>query len=152
MKDNVLIPKEDKLKAEVEQYRMLEGIWGTPPFTKYGMFSIPSPVDKKRVLKVLCADMDSSEWQHVSVSLTNRCPNWAEMSYVKDLFWGEDQTVLQFHPKKSEYSNNHPYVLHLWKKAGEEHALPPTILTGVKGLPKDVADNLRKRAGIKEGV
>lgn len=140
------------MKEELEQYRLTGDMaWGTPPYTRYGMFHIPSPVDKKRVLKVMCSNMDSSEWQHVSVSLKNRCPNWPEMSYVKDLFWGEDETVVQFHPKKSEYVNNHPYVLHLWKKVGEEHPLPPSILTGIKDLPKEVEDILRTQAGIKIG-
>lgn len=40
-------------------------------------------------------------WEHVSVSLSNRCPTWEEMCMVKDIFWGEDECVIQFHPPKS---------------------------------------------------
>ena len=64
-------------------------------------------------------------WEHVSVSLRNRCPTWDEMCLVKDIFWRDDECVVQFHPLKNEYVNLHPYCLHLWKKIGEETDLPP---------------------------
>lgn len=38
-------------------------------------------------------------WEHVSVSLSNRCPTWEEMCMVKDIFWGEDECVIQFRPR-----------------------------------------------------
>lgn len=44
---------------------------------------------------------------------------------VKDIFWGEDECVVQFHPPKSENINIHPYCLHMWKKIGAEYELPP---------------------------
>jgi len=50
------------------------------------------------------------------------------MVMVKDLFWGEDETVVQFHPKKARDVNCHPFVLHLWKKVGTDHELPPPAL------------------------
>ena len=75
---------------------------------------------------------DASEasklWEHVSVSLPNRTPNWREMSFIKDLFWHGEETVLQFHPKESEYVDIHPNCLHLSKKDGVEHELPPMAL------------------------
>ena len=72
-------------------------------------------------------------WEHVSVSSsTNKVPNWEVMCMIKDLFFNQDETVVQFHPKKSEYVNNHKYCLHLWRKQGSEHELPPSILVGVK--------------------
>lgn len=71
-------------------------------------------------------------WEHVSVSKLQgkipRIPTWEDMSYVKSLFWSDDETVLQFHPKRQEYVNKYPWCLHLWKKIGVEHELPPTIL------------------------
>jgi len=75
---------------------------------------------------------DGLDWDHVSVSLPNRCPTWEEMSFIKDLFFDENETVVQFHPKKSEYVNNHPFCLHLWRKQEQEHELPPSIFTGIK--------------------
>jgi hypothetical protein len=71
-------------------------------------------------------------WEHVSVSLPNRCPNWPEMSFVKDLFWTEDETVVQFHPPKSDYISNHPYCLHMFRNSRGGHELPPSILVGIK--------------------
>lgn len=64
-------------------------------------------------------------WEHVSVSLKNRCPTWEEMCVVKDIFWEESECVVEFHPPKSEYVDIHPYCLHLWKKIGAEYELPP---------------------------
>ncbi len=115
----------------LEQYRIIKPPFASKPGSTFGAFFIPSPTDSKRKLMVVCAHMGVDEWEHVSVSLPNRCPNWAEMSYIKELFWGEDETVVQFHPKKSEYVNNMPTCLHLWKHR-DGHQLPPTFLVGVK--------------------
>lgn len=67
-------------------------------------------------------------WDHVSVSARNRVPSWNEMTYIKSLFWDDEETVVQFHPKKSEYVNNHPYCLHLWKPHNQEIVLPPRFM------------------------
>jgi hypothetical protein len=64
-------------------------------------------------------------WEHVSVSLKNRCPTWDEMCMVKDIFWGDEECVVEFHPPKSEYVNTYPHCLHLWKKIGETYETPP---------------------------
>jgi len=80
------------------------------------------------VLRVVSSGPASYEgshgWEHVSVSLENRIPSWEEMCLAKDLFWFEDETVIQFHPPKAEYINHHPNVLHLWK-APYQCKLPP---------------------------
>ena len=67
-------------------------------------------------------------WEHVSVSYPNRCCTWDEMCIIKDMFFEEDECVLQYHPPKSEYVNNHPYVLHLWKPQGEYIPRPPQYM------------------------
>ena len=66
-------------------------------------------------------------WEHVSVSLKNRCPTWDEMCMVKEIFWKDDEVVVQFHPKKSEYVNIHPYCLHMWRNIGSEFETPPKL-------------------------
>jgi hypothetical protein len=78
-----------------------------------------------------CPDK-SLGWEHVSVSLRNRCPNWPEMSFVKSLFWEPEETVVQFHPPKSTYISNHAYCLHLWRDSRNGHALPPAVAVGYK--------------------
>jgi len=69
-------------------------------------------------------------WEHVSASLVYRCPTWDEMCMVKDFFWGEEDTVIQYHPAKSEYINFHPYCLHLWRPMNAEIICPPKLMVG----------------------
>ena len=112
--------------VRIDKYRFNDDPrFTSEPGYNYGVFMI------KRngvVLKVI-AGYDGV-WEHVSVSVIgrspifNRCATWEEMCFVKDLFWHEDETVIQFHPKKSEYINLHEHVLHLWKKVGSEYELP----------------------------
>ena len=71
-------------------------------------------------------------WEHVSVSRSDRCPTWDEMCQVKALFWGDDDCVVQYHPPRSEYVNNHKNCLHLWRPVGIAMPLPPSIMVGVK--------------------
>lgn len=75
---------------------------------------------------------DQWGWEHVSVSRRDRCPTWDEMCQVKALFWDADDCVVQYHPPASEYINNHPNCLHLWRKIQHEFPLPPSIMVGVK--------------------
>lgn len=88
-------------------------------------------------LKVIAsdgADVGGPRWEHVSVSRTDRCPLWAEMSEVKDLFWHEGDTVMQLHPPKSDWVNNHPFCLHLWRPVGVEIPRPPAMMVGIAAL------------------
>jgi hypothetical protein len=64
-------------------------------------------------------------WEHVSVSLHDRCPTWDEMSLVKDLFWLPTETVIQFHPPKVKHINFMEYCLHLWSRSDVVYELPP---------------------------
>ena len=77
---------------------------------------------------------DQCGWEHVSVTAIvrkntyPRTPTWSEMCKVKDLFWDEEDVVVQFHPRKSEYVDNHKYCLHLWRKSGVDIETPPVEL------------------------
>jgi len=42
--------------------------------------------------------------------------------------------VVQYHPPRSEYVNNHPFCLHLWRPAGLDLPLPPAWMVGIKSL------------------
>jgi hypothetical protein len=87
-----------------------------------------------RTLKgqIRCIASDQEGWEHVSVSLENRCPTWAEMCLIKNLFWDEEDCVVQFHPPKSMYVNNHKYCLHLFRPIGQHIPRPPSWMVGVK--------------------
>lgn len=96
-----------------------------PPFKDVGLVMIAS---------------DGKGWEHVSVKVetAKRCPNWEEMCFVKSLFWGPEDVVMQLHPAESEYVNNHPNVLHLWRPITGTIPVPDSILVGVKQLkPED---------------
>lgn len=78
----------------------------------------------------MCA---GERWEHVSVSLPNRCPTWEEMCFVKSLFWDEEDTVVQLHPPRSTWVNNHPYCLHLWASVDAGIVpLPPEWTVGLR--------------------
>lgn len=66
-------------------------------------------------------------WEHVSVDPNSkkRCPTWDEMCAIKDMFFDEEEVVMQLHPAKSEYVNIHPYCLHLWRPLEREIPLLP---------------------------
>ena len=83
---------------------------------------------EKHDVIILCQASDGYEWEHVSVSTNKRCPNWHEMCMIKDLFWDEEDCVIQYHPPKSKYINNNPHVLHLWRPINQEIIRPPLIL------------------------
>lgn len=83
------------------------------------------------------APPDWPKWEHVSVSVRNRrgvplrrCPAWEQMCIVKDLFWDAEETVIQFHPPRSQHVNFHNYCLHQWRPVGAVIALPPPIFVG----------------------
>lgn len=66
-------------------------------------------------------------WDHVSVSHKKRCPTWNEMCSIRNIFFDDEDVVLQFHPPKSDYVNVHPFCLHLWRNQDAEIETPPTI-------------------------
>jgi hypothetical protein len=82
---------------------------------------------------------DGGGWEHVSVSVivggkSPRTASWDEMCRVKDIFWEPEDRVVQFHPPKSEYVNNHTNVLHLWRQVGADFPHPNSLMVGIAGL------------------
>lgn len=92
----------------------------------FGFAIIPGP--HSRDLTVIFSGAEDCGWEHVSVSTPRRAPNWAEMCFVKDAFWDDEDAVMQLHPPKSNYVNNHPHCLHLWRPSEKEIPMPETIL------------------------
>ena len=73
---------------------------------------------------------DQGGWEHVSVSLPNRCPTWDEMAAVAALFWDPDDTVIQFRPPAADYVNCHPHCLHWWRPTHADLPRPPVWMVG----------------------
>jgi hypothetical protein len=105
-----------------------------------GAFLVHSP-EPGWQLWLVCSDgaaLPAGEaWEHVSVRAgraraKSRIPTWREMCAVKALCWDDEDVVMQLHPKRSEYINMHPHVLHLWRPVGREIPTPPSILVGVR--------------------
>ncbi len=124
-----------KIDPRVERYRIPDGLYGSPRGADYGAFHMPGPCGVD--LHIIASPGDANEeipWEHVSVSTAKRTPNWTEMCYVKGLFWDDEEVVMQLHPSRSQWINNHPYVLHLWRPLNESIPLPPSIAVGFKEL------------------
>lgn len=117
----------------IERYRTVHPtLGGSQPGENWGFFVVERPTGTLRVIATDGVDIDGYGWEHVSVSLASRCPTWEEMSFVKRLFWADDETVLEFHPPKTKYVNLAETCLHLWRKVGVNAELPPEILVGPK--------------------
>jgi hypothetical protein len=122
------------LPEKLESGRVTSGeLRSYPEWGPYGHFFVQGPCGEQLCI-VACGaeERESNGWEHVSISTRRRTPNWMEMCFVKDLFWSEEECVIQFHPPKSEYVNNHPFCLHLWRPADDHVRMPPSILVGVK--------------------
>ncbi len=79
--------------------------------------------------EIFCIASDGLGWEHVSVTINRkRTPSWEIMQFVKEQFWDDEDVVIQIHPKKSEYVNNHLYCLHLWRPKGTNIQTPNNIM------------------------
>ncbi len=91
-----------------------------------------------KIIRCIASDGEAAEeyglskWEHVSVSIEHETkpPTWKVMCMVKDLFWDDDQVVVQFHPRKKDYVNHHPGCLHLWRCLDREFPTPEPIMVG----------------------
>jgi hypothetical protein len=110
----------------IEEYRYCPPGYESPPGVNWGAFQV---CFRGCCLRVISSGTDDEHgWEHVSVSLLTRCPTWEEMQHVKELFFQDEECVIQFHPPKSMYVNFHQYCLHLWRPLHQEITLPPMEL------------------------
>ena len=136
-----------KPSVYLEQFRIRTGPLGSDPsWGNNGRFIIPGIDRKSRICLIVS---DGGNWEHVSVSIyrRDRCPTWEEMCHAKDLLWGPEERVVQYHPPESEYVRNHAYVLHLWKPTGVEMPHPPHIFVGTRSWDEDMALLRKLNAG-----
>lgn len=113
------------------QYRVRDGYMASQDsIGNSGAFIIPSPTRNNRLLRVIASD--GFDWEHVSISAGKGkshilMPYWDEMCYIKDLFWDDTDTVIQYHPRKEDYVN-FADCLHLWRPVGVDLPTPPKFL------------------------
>jgi len=109
----------------VERFRDLGT--STPKFGNNGHFKVV----RNKVL-LFCRASNGLGWEHVSVSVRNRegnkqaerCPTWEEMVHIRNLFWADDEWVMQLNPPPSRNISRHPFVLHLWRPLEGEIPIP----------------------------
>ncbi len=120
------------LSPEIEKYRLTKGFLRSgPEYGMNGVFIVPGP----RGIRLICIISNGMGWEHVSVERTDKpdrigkkVPYWDEMDFIKNFFWGPEETVIQYHPPESVRVNIHPGVLHLWKPVDIEIPVPPQVL------------------------
>lgn len=116
-----------RLSEIAERGRVRSGPpWAVSKEGPDGMFEVPGPCGERLTI-IASAGSDLIPWEHVSVSTRKRNPNWREMCFVKELFWRDEECVVQYHPPKSEYINTHPHCLHMWRPVDGKFPLPPRI-------------------------
>lgn len=114
------------------EYRIREGSMGSDDsIGNNGAFIVPR-ASQRNQLNVIASD--GGGWEHVSVSKAYETPTWGEMCFIKGLFWEAEDCVIQFHPPRSSYVNNHPYCLHMWRPTQAEFPKPPEWMIGDKSL------------------
>lgn len=117
----------------LNEYRIRSGPYASDPSYGFnGAFVLSKPGEARSICVIAS---NGCGWRHVSVSFgsaSTKTPSWETMCWVKDLFWDDEDWVVQFHPAKSEYVNFHPGVLHLWACLDKEMPTPPSILVGPK--------------------
>lgn len=123
-----------------EQYRLVRGpLASTKAMGNSGAFLIPPPAGKRKRgdRNIFVIASDGMGWEHVSCHIVRDkdqlTPLWNEMCYIKDMFWDDEDVVMQLHPKQSEYVNQHAHTLHLWRPINIEIPTPPSFLVGIKG-------------------
>ena len=117
-----------------EEHRIKTGrVASTAEQGNNGAFSLP-PLRGGRWF--FCIVSDGAGWEHVSVHVRDgkmlHTPTWNEMCYVKEVFWDDEDIVLEYHPPRSQYVNNHPHTLHLWRPTNQTIPNPPSYLVGIK--------------------
>ncbi len=114
------------------QFRIRSGPLGTDDsFGNNGAFFVPSRPGRTP-FKVIASDGEG--WDHVSASLPDRCPTWEEMCLIKALFWDDTDAVMELHPPRADWVNNHRFCLHLWRPQVDRIPLPPAWMVGYKEL------------------
>ena len=92
-----------------------------------GAFVLRGPLGRDLFVMV----SDGLGWDHVSASLVQKeltePPSWEEMCWLKDQFFEPEETVIQYHPPKSQYVN-FSECLHLWRPQDQTIPMPPLVL------------------------
>lgn len=127
-----------------EPYRVKDGpLASDSSYGNNGAFVFDSVVPGRRMVAIASdgsswreSGLDGEPWEHVSIHCYSGkkqfTPTWIEMCAAKDVFWDTEDVIIQFHPRKSDYVNNHANTLHLWRPTQTILPLPPSETVGIK--------------------
>lgn len=106
-------------------------LWGWFGDERCGAFELQSPTGGNLLRVIASSDLG---WDHVSVSLPHRCPNWPEMEFIRRQFFKDHEAVMQYHAPVADYVDGshfgHPYCLHLWRPHEQAIPVPPRWMVG----------------------
>ena len=114
--------------------KQVRDFYGNVGDDKAGVFEMTTVIDpmsdtgETKTLRIIASN--DAGWDHVSVSLFDRCPTWDEMEMVKRLFFKPDETAMQLHVPPTDHINRHPYCLHLWRPHVGSIPRPPAEFVG----------------------
>jgi len=124
--------------SHVDEFRVRgDNEFGSPIHSRWGAFQIP--IKGTTQMFIVIADdgtggdgvVPGTGWEHVSVRVlvdaaicANRVPTWAEMDWIKRLFWRDEEVVVQYHIHGADRVNIHSSVLHLWRPCDGKFPLP----------------------------
>lgn len=113
----------------IEPYRVIKGQFATTKDDgNNGHFFIPY-----HTKFFFCIVSDGLGWEHVSVRIVDKkfkhdwIPDYRALKTIKELFWGDDECVVQYFPAKADHVNIADNVLHLWKPILQEMPVPPKV-------------------------
>jgi len=96
-------------------------IWGALGNDKAGIFHLYAKRDQP--ILIIASALDG--WDHVSASLRDRVPTYAEMQLIFRAFFQDDETAMQVHVPASDHINFAENCLHLWRPHKGSIPLPP---------------------------
>lgn len=115
----------------LEKFRVVNGpMASTPEAGNNGMFLIPHQKYAKDRFQVTCSD--GMGWEVVSFTYykKNKTPTWDDSCYIKDLFWEEEEAVMQLHRPASLRVSERKFVIALMRPIEVEIPQPPVITLG----------------------
>jgi len=123
---------------EAERGRVRVGPMASDPsWCCCGAFLVKSPVDRE-LMNVIASN--GAGWDHVSVSREDRCPTWAEMEFVRSLFFQNDETVMQLSVPREQHISICDTCLHMWRPQHANIPRPPAWMVGPVPTPQQPLD------------
>lgn len=111
---------------EFRDVNLEKEIFGTRGDSENGVFRL-----NYKCLPYFIIASTGDGWEHVSISTHNQTPSWKLMCKIKNMFFNEDEIVVQYHPREKDYINIHEHCLHLWRPLNEKLPLPSEYIEDI---------------------